>query len=387
MNTDFKSKAKELLKRNKTFYFFYYNVMSFLINVLKLFVKTDNKLILFVSFGGRKATDSPRAMYEFMRQDARFKDYKLVWGLIKMEDYPEIPDKVRIDTLSYFLTALQARCWITNVLVERALNFTGKNTFYLYTGHGSPIKKCGIDENNKEHFKSRAKSFFNATLAQSNLEKDVRGRNFNLDDEHIYMTGSPTNDILVNHTIEYRDSIRKELNIAENKVAILYAPTYREYNGIGRFENKNVNFDNWHNILGDDFVILYRAHPISISETIENRDWFIDVSNYNTIEPLMIASDMLISDYSGLIPDYSLTHKPIYLWLYDYEEYDSTRGLYFDLRKVLPWAKTEEKLLNLIKEGYSESQQHLVMDFQKEYAPISGKGTCNAVDIVWNNIQ
>lgn len=387
MNTDFKSKAKEFLKRNKTFYFFYYSVMSFLINVLKLFVKTDNKLILFVSFGGRKATDSPRAMYEYMRQDARFKDYKLVWGLIKTEDYPEIPDKVRIDTLSYFLTALRARCWITNVLVERALNFTGKNTFYLYTGHGSPIKKCGIDENNKEHFKSRSKSSFNATLAQSNLEKDVRGRNFNLNDEHIYMTGSPTNDILVNHSKQYRDSIRKELNIAENKVAILYAPTFREYNSVGRFENKNVNFESWYNILGDNFVILYRAHPISISEKIENRDWFIDVSSYNTIEPLMIASDILISDYSGLIPDYSLTHKPIYLWLYDYEEYNKARGLYFDLRKVLPWAKSEEKLLNLIKDGYSESQQQLVLDFQKKYAPIAGEGTCNAVNIVWNNIK
>ena len=386
MNTDFKSKIKEVLKRNKAFYSLYYYVMSFLINVIKLFVRTDNKLILFVSFGGRRATDSPRAMYEYMRSDERFRGYKLVWGLINTKDYPEIPNKVKIDTLSYFLTALRARCWITNVLVERALNFTGKNTFYLYTGHGSPIKKCGIDENNKDHFKSNSKSSFNAVLAQSNLEKDVRGRIFNLGDEHIYMTGSPTNDILVNYKKEYRDNIRKELKIAEDKIAILYAPTFREYNAVGRFENKNVNFENWHKFLGNKFVILYRAHPISIFEQKEHCDWFVDVSNYNSIESLMIASDILISDYSGLIPDYSLTHKPIYLWLYDYEDYERARGLYFDLRKVLPWAEDEEELLTMIKAGYTDEQKSCVQRFQLEYAPIYGSGTKNAVDLIWSQI-
>lgn len=387
MNTDFKSRIKACLKNNRLFYALYFYIMSFFVNILKLFVKTDNKLILFVSFGGRKATDSPRAMYEYMLVDPRFKDYKLVWGVIYPEDFPELPYKVRIDSFSYFKTALKARCWITNVLIERALKFTGKNTFYLYTGHGSPIKKCGVDEHNAKHFKSLSKSAFDATIAQSELERDVRGRNFNLDDNHIFMTGSPTNDILVNYNPIYRDEVRKELNIAEDKIVILYAPTFREYNSIGTFENKEVDFDYWHKYLGEKYVILYRAHPISISNSMTNSEWFIDVSGYNTIEPLMIASDMLISDYSGLIPDYSLTHKPIYLWLYDYEEYDRVRGLYYDLRNLLPWAEAEDALLKLIKGGYSESQRQMVLDFQKQFAPIFGNGTPNAVNVVWENIR
>lgn len=387
MNSDFKSKFKAFLKNNRGFYAVYFYLMSFLVNLLKIFVRCDRKLILFVSFGGRKATDSPRAMYDYMLKDARFKDYKLVWGLIRPEDYPDIPNKVKIDTFSYFKVALKARCWITNVLVERALKFTGKKTFYLYTGHGSPIKKCGIDEHNKKHFKSLTKSAFNATLAQSELEKDVRGRNFNLDESKIYMTGSPTNDILVNYSQEYRCTIRKELNIDKDKIVILYAPTFREYNSIGRFENRIVDFDKWHDVLGDKYVFLYRAHPISISNVMRNSSWFIDVSNYNMIEPLMIASDMLISDYSGLIPDYSLTHKPIYLWLYDYDSYERVRGLYFDLREVLPWAESDDDLLKLIKKGYTETQKQMILDFQKRYAPIYGKGTKNAVEIVWENIK
>lgn len=101
----------------------------------------------------------------------------------------------------------------------------------------------------------------------------------------------------------------------------------------------------------------------------------------------MIASDMLVSDYSGLIPDYSIMHKPIYLWTYDYVQYEEARGLYFDIRKVLPYAEKEEDLLQLIKDGYTDTQKDAVLKFQQKYAPVFGHGTENAVDLVWDKIN
>ena len=41
---------------------------EFCINVMKLFVKTDDKLILFNSFGGRKYDDSPKAVFDVMKK-------------------------------------------------------------------------------------------------------------------------------------------------------------------------------------------------------------------------------------------------------------------------------------------------------------------------------
>lgn len=387
MNKDIKSKGKAILKRYSFLYRIYYYLMSLLINALKVFVKSDDKLILFVSFGGRRCTDSPKAMYDFMLKDARFADYKLVWGFIEPGKYPEIKHKVKIDTLDYFITSLKARCWITNVLIERGLNYKGKNTFYLYTGHGSPIKKAGRDEHNKGHFKSASKSHFDASLAQSVFEKEIRSRVLDIPIDNVYITGAPTNDILTAKDDNYRKLLRKQLGIPEGRTAILYAPTFREYRNYGTFDMAEVDFSKWHELLGNDYVILYRAHPIAMTDSKNNSDWFIDVTQHESIEQLMIASDILVSDYSGLITDYSIMHKPIYLWTFDYEKYQEARGLYFDIRRALPYAEKEEDLINLITDGFTHEQKEQVVDFQKLYATRYGSGTKNAIDLLFKEIQ
>lgn len=389
MNNGFLSKVKAFLKRNRFSYLIYYYIMSLIVNFIKVFVSTDEKLILFVSFGGRRCTDSPRAIYDYMLTDPRFSGYKLVWGVLNPKDFPDIPVKVKIDSFKYLVTSLKARCWITNVLIERGLGYSGKNTFYLYTGHGSPIKKCCADENNKDHFRSAARSKINASLSQSEFERKIRSRNGNLTLENVYLTGSPTNDILVNYDDEYRAKIRQDLGIKNDKIAILYAPTFREYRNYGTFDMPEVDFKKWHEILGEKYIILYRAHPIAICDgkNIED-DWFIDVSTYEKIESLMIASDILVSDYSGLIPDYSITGKPIFLWTYDYELYERERGLYFDIRKELCSTSDEDKLLDLILHSdLKNNVEKMVKPFRNKYATVYGNGTYNAVELLYNNIK
>lgn len=54
------------------------------------------------------------------------------------------------------------------------------------------------------------------------------------------------------------------------------------------------------------------------------------MSKYENLNELMIASDILISDYSSIIFDYLLLDKPILLYLFDYTKYSTYRGLYFN---------------------------------------------------------
>lgn len=63
------------IKRSKLLYYVYYYVMSGLVNLYKLFLKPDGKLMLFVCYGGRHYSDSTRVIYEAMLKDERFKDY------------------------------------------------------------------------------------------------------------------------------------------------------------------------------------------------------------------------------------------------------------------------------------------------------------------------
>lgn len=77
--------------------------------------------------------DSPKAVYEEMRQDPRFSKYRLVWAIQRPEDL-DLPDDMEVvkgDTWPFFVTALKAGCWITNSSMERGLKFKKPSTFYL----------------------------------------------------------------------------------------------------------------------------------------------------------------------------------------------------------------------------------------------------------------
>ena len=63
------------VKYNKILYSIYSNIGSKCISFLKLFLKSNDKLIIFSSFGGRKFDDSPKAIYDTMLKDKRFNDY------------------------------------------------------------------------------------------------------------------------------------------------------------------------------------------------------------------------------------------------------------------------------------------------------------------------
>ena len=229
-------------------------------DIQQLFIHTNNNLILFVCYGGRHYSDSTRIIYEAMLKDPRFERYKIVWAFTQPDKYPFIPYRINIDSFEYIKTALKARCWITNVIVERALNFTGKHTFYFHTTHGVLVKLDGNDSKKKKNFKSLTTKKFDCTLSQSEYEKQILSRMISIDLDKIKLIGFPKNDILVNHTHEYRDELRKRFGIPEGKKAILYAPTFREEDDFK--ERFDINIEKWREILGDDYVILYRAHPV-----------------------------------------------------------------------------------------------------------------------------
>ena len=76
-----------IVKYVKWIYQLYFYLGSFALKVLKLFVRPDDKLILFISFGGRRFDDSPKAIYDSMIKDIRFDDYQFVWAFNHPEKY------------------------------------------------------------------------------------------------------------------------------------------------------------------------------------------------------------------------------------------------------------------------------------------------------------
>lgn len=378
---------KKFVKNNETALQIYKGIGGFLLRALSHLVNTDDKLILFVSYGGRHYNDSPKYIYEYILKDLRFKDYKLVWAFTDPEKHPEIPLKVRIDTPQYYKTALKARCWITNVIVERGLNFKARNCFYFHTTHVTLPKLTGYDA---EGVVAAAKGFkyrFDLSCAQSEYEKELQYSMYGLKTNQVLVCGYPKNDRLANVSAEEVATLRKAIGIPEGKKAILYAPTFR--GNIDADAECKIDFKEWEKVLGKDYVILYRAHPVLAGklDLSSFAPFVINMTAYPDNVDLMIAADALISDYSGIFFEFGVQNKPMYCYAYDYEEYTKEWKLYMDLRKEVPGGDlSESDLLEYIKRGRTPEMEESLSRFRNKYMTAYGNATMQAVDAIYNNI-
>ena len=372
-------KIKSLLKNNGIIYFLYNRIISIFIRFIGLFCPIDNKLVLINSFGGAKFNDSPKAIYDYMINSKKYKDYKIIWAL----DNPNIIDNcnvkyVKNNSLKFFITALKAQYWITNSSMERGLKFKKKKTIYINTWHGSALKKMGFDtETTTSKFRVSKPDIF---YAQSEYDKETFARAFKYNKGIIRIIGLPRNDELCNFSNDDILLIKKKLNIYLNKKVILYAPTFREYNYDinGCFIAPPIDIRKWEKRLSKDYVLLFRAHyEVNKVLNIENSDFIYNVTDYQYLNDLLKISDILISDYSSIMIDYSILERPIFAYTYDYEEYNEKRGLYFDLSKVLPNGiqKTEDDLLNKIINCDFKRQKNLTKIFKNKFVEKSGNAS------------
>ena len=377
-----------VVKYVKWVYKIYYYLFGFMLKFLKIMIKPDENLILINSYGGKKYDDSPKVLYEAMQRDTRFNNYKIVWAFHEPEKF-EIPgaQKIKTDTLEYFKTALAARCWITNSAIERGLNFKGKKTFYFNTWHGSPIKKMGADILKSP---SKVKSNVDMMTAQSDFEADIFSRVFNIPRENFLLCGLPRNDVLVKYTENQRKSILKKLGLPENKRVILYAPTFREYE---RDSMQNcvlappMNIKKWHEELSEDYVLLFRAHyEVGKVMNVTDDDFVKNMTSYPNLNDLMIASDILISDYSSIFFDFSVMDKVMLHFTYDYETYSSKRGMYFDIRDMINGASNEDDVIEILKNMDWEKEKKATEQFRNKYLNYYGNAVEKSLDCIIENI-
>lgn len=347
-----RSKVAYILKHNKVLLTIYKTIMSAAIKTLGIFVKRDDFLALFVSYSGKKFDDSPRVLFEAMKADQRFKGFHFVWAFEEPTKFKiENADTVRIDSLKYFITALKAKIWITNVNIERGLNFKKKGTIFLNSWHGTGPKKNGnaIKTRNDYDFSNVDIFCCDGEYTKSHFVKW-----FNVRESSMLWCGRPREDELFEFTDADTIRIRKKLNIPDEKQVLLYMPTWRDY------KNSDADYSLWEKRLCDKYVLLCRTHHFDIKvKSVENSNgFFIDVTTYPDVNELYWVADILISDYSSAFFDFGLLGKPMFCFANDYDKFASITGLFIDLRSEFP-------------NGIMESDEDLIsaickMDYDKE---------------------
>lgn len=372
-----KNKVEYLLKHNAFIQKTYKVCMGGALQCLGLFIKTDPNLVLINALGGKRFGDSPKAIYDYLRGHAEFNHLRLVWAFDDPAKFDTGCETIKMDTLAYFKTALKAKYWISSVNIERGLNFKKKATRYLNTWHGIPLKFIGNDCPGRKDYDM---SYIDYFCYSGSFEYEIYQQAFQVKSSSMLLSGLPRNDELYRADAEKSAEIRKRLNIPEGKKVLLYAPTWRESEDGGKTYNlaPPVDFKKWEKELGEEYVLLFRAHHFTTQHMkIEFNDFVRDTSDYPAINDLMIASDILISDYSATIFDYCVLERPIISFAYDYEDFKETRGLYVDLPTELPCGivKTEEDVIESIKKMDFAASCERTRVFKNKYVPTGGSAT------------
>lgn len=366
------------LKNNLIIQYFYKRVFSFIFRFIGLFIKTDPNLILFNSFGGKKYNDSPKVIFEQLLNHPTSKKLKLVWALENPDNF-DIPNaiKIEINSFKYFIIALKAKYWVSSVNIERGLKFKKDNTIYLNTWHGAGTKKIGNAVSKRKDYDF---SNVNYLLVQSNFEKNIFINDFGAIEENFLLSGFPRSDELFKTEKKQIDIYKRKLKIPKDKKIILYAPTWRESKNNGSSYDLNIPLDikKWQEKLTDEYVILFRTHTFTTNIlNLKFNDLIIDVSDYPNVNHLLLISDILITDYSTIVFDYSILEKPFLCFGYDYKEYKNERGLYIDLEKEYPNGvqKTEDEILELILNMNYEKECEKTREFKSKYIEAGGNAT------------
>lgn len=380
------------LKYIKPLYYLYYYFFSGVLHFIGCLLKKNKNLVMLNSFGGKKYDDSPKAVYEKMCKDARFRNFRFIWAFHNPDDF-DVPGatKIKTDSLKYFLTALRSRVWITNSSMERGLSFKPNDTLYVNTWHGSTIKKMGsdIDESNTS-FRSLGKMKVDIMTAQNEEQTNIFSRVFDIPRKNFLVCGLPRNDFLLDATAEYIAKVRERLQLPRGKKIILYAPTFREFDrdSHGVILKPPIDLEKWKAVLTDEYVLLFRAHyEVATVLGLKTDEFCRDVTDYPDLNDLLLAADILISDYSSIIFDYALLEKPILHYCYDYDRYEAERGMYMDIREYLDGSDKEDELLKLLKNMDWQAETVRAKSFKEKFSLQDGHATDAVLDAIAKHLQ
>ena len=181
---------------------------------------------------------------------------------------------------------------------------------------------------------------------------------FGIEESAVVATGLPRIDTFLDEERTRRvveDFYRARPELRDKKI-LLFAPTFRgRVSTSAYYDYSKIDFARLHEVCGEDTVVLFRMHhfvrtPVPIPEQLADR--LIDVAAFPSSNDLLHVTDVLITDYSSIIYEFSLLDRPMVFFAYDKDVYAATRGFHRDFDVTAPGkvAQTFDELVRAIQE-------------------------------------
>jgi CDP-ribitol ribitolphosphotransferase len=147
--------------------------------------------------------------------------------------------------------------------------------------------------------------------------------------------------------------VRTRLGLTDKRTTILYAPTFRGADLKGAAAPELLDIAVLYRALGNNYRLILRLHPFVKSAMRipdEAKGFVVDASREPDVNEVMLAADILVTDYSSIIFEYALLNRPMAFLAPDLAAYERERGFFFDYRSGVPGpvVETTEQLITWI---------------------------------------
>lgn len=231
-----------------------------------------------------------------------------------------------------------------------------RDQLLLQTWHGTPLKRLalarGLRSPRELAAVVRQSTRWDVLLAQSAEAARSLGRAYAVPPRRRWTLGYPRNDAIV--LGRGPADLDARLGIGTPRV-VLYAPTWRD---VDLAAAPPLDPARLAAALGPDWTVLVRGH----SRTIGHRPaaagpGVLDVTTHPDVSDLLARADVLVTDYSSVMFDFSASGRPMVFHHVDLEDYArESRGLLWDpaARVPGPVTHTVEDCARAVLDGVSE---------------------------------
>ena len=378
----FLNKEKYRNQLNNFLFFFLWRLTYKIFSIKKC----DERLILFVANKDKELPAEFRDIYSL----AKKRGYNTVC-LCKSYGQSKVFYKNELDKIIYDLKFTKyyarAKCtFVSDYYLPAFANEARKGSRLVQLWHGcGAFKKWGYSTKEgswglKSDFfvKYNVHQTYTDIVTSSEQVNSIYAEAFNAELSKVKALGVARTDVFFDSDFVTKKTqeVYEVFNIDKSKKIILWAPTYRGDSLQKSHNELTVDLEKLYNEFKDDYVLIIKLHPhlaksINLNSAVPEHmsSFVINPMHSYPIENLLCSADILISDYSSLVFEYSLFEKPMIFYAYDLEEYESSRSFYYDYRNFVPGSIVTDtdgiiREIHSINNGYDKQK---ISEFKNKF--------------------
>jgi len=236
---------------------------------------------------------------------------------------------------------------------------------------------------------SRVHKNYTHAIVSSDHDVPFYAEAFGIPEARVVPTGIPRMDRFFDEA--KRDAAREAAHVAfpasRGRMTILFAPTFRgDTPRTAFYSEEHLDYAALHALAVErDAVVIFKMHPFvrqPLQIPAELTDRLIDGTRTAIdVNDLLFAVDLLITDYSSIVFEFSTLGRPMLFFAYDLDEYIAGRDFYVPFEEFVPGriARTFPEVLDAIRHG--DFQVEKVGEFaRRHFAHLDGSSTDRVID-------